>query len=701
MADSVVRLRIDSQEYDAKLKRAGDALSRYFETVRKGGGTLEYLDDGVMDAVKALGEMETQANSAKGKMREYTEAITSLTAQYRQMSDAEKNGAIGKELKRSLDELKKKAADLNDVMGDTNTEIRNLASDTAFSDGMSLMARSVGNVGTAIVALTGDSEDMKRVLMDIAKIQSTVQAIDSLTKAFQKQNLVLLKNPYVLVASAIAAMGVAIYECVSKTDEETSALRDMNKELDATASKADIASKSLQGIVQATIMKNYVSDAESEFNKNLATYIEGEAKTSAAWEAYNKADPGAEKVKLGVIWRRLQKETDNASAAMRKYQDRIKTFNDDFINKMTSPLSGTSGAGRGRGSSGGGRDESGNVAPEVEKELTIQQQISALEQEALSATQERRSEIAKLIKDLDAQLAKQKDLIDSLHNPKNPFAPGDPTKMGFQALPLEGAAVSAFEKMQSDIREQFRQLDLTTLTSLVKVTMENDINDFDVDFSALREKIGHGLDIPDEKFQELQNKINEQLQAMGLEPINIDFKTGKLGEEVAKTANGTTKAWQAAANAVSQFGSALKQVEDPSAKIAGIIGQAVANIALGFAQAAASPATGAAGVFGWIAAATAGLSTMAATIATIKKTTAGSFANGGVIPGNSYSGDNQWAQVNAGEVILSRAQAGSVASQLESSEGSSQPHNSYISGEQIVTVVNAYGRRTGRGEILN
>ena len=30
MADSIVRLRIDSQEYDAKLKKAGDALNRYF-----------------------------------------------------------------------------------------------------------------------------------------------------------------------------------------------------------------------------------------------------------------------------------------------------------------------------------------------------------------------------------------------------------------------------------------------------------------------------------------------------------------------------------------------------------------------------------------------------------------------------------------------------------------------------------------------
>lgn len=634
MADSVVRLRIDSQEYDAKLKRAGDALSRYFDTVRKGGGTLEYLDDGVMDAVKALGEMETQANSAKGKMREYTEAITSLTAQYRQMSDAEKNGAIGKEMKRSLDELKKKAADLNDVMADTNTEIKNLASDTAFSDGMSLMARSVGNVGTAIVALTGDSEDMKRVLMDIAKIQSTVQAIDSLTKAFQKQNLVLLKNPYVLVASAIAAMGVAIYECVSKTDEETSALRDMNKELDATASKADIASKSLQDLVQSTIIKNYVDDSESEFNKNLKTYIEGQNKTEELWREWQKSlSDGTNAFGISRAksrWEEAQRETDAAYQAMQKYQARIQTFSSSFAKGGSSANSGSSG-----GRTSGGVVGSMNLPDLSAPKMGTTRSVASLEQ-SMSIFQ----------------------------------------RMLKEATTFEEADFA--QRMMDSLQ---RQIDAQPLALKMGISTEM------------------AAEIMDQ-WGELREGIQSSLEADALK-LKLSLDEGVDLKQVTETAKDTSKAWSAAASAVSQFGSALQQVEDPSAKIAGIIGQAVANIALGFAQATASPATGAAGVFGWIAAATAGLSTMAATIAAIKKTTAGSFANGGVIPGNSYSGDNQWAQVNAGEVILSRAQAGSVASQLESSESSSQPHNSYISGEQIVTVVNAYGRRTGRGEILN
>ena len=41
MADSLLRLRIDSAEYDSKLKRAAEGIQRYAENCKKAGGTLE------------------------------------------------------------------------------------------------------------------------------------------------------------------------------------------------------------------------------------------------------------------------------------------------------------------------------------------------------------------------------------------------------------------------------------------------------------------------------------------------------------------------------------------------------------------------------------------------------------------------------------------------------------------------------------
>ena len=84
------------------------------------------------------------------------------------------------------------------------------------------------------------------------------------------------------------------------------------------------------------------------------------------------------------------------------------------------------------------------------------------------------------------------------------------------------------------------------------------------------------------------------------------------------------------------------------------------------------------------------------------------FANGGVVhaasgfrvPGNTYSMDQVPAMLNSGEVVLNRAQAGNLASQLNdgNSRGGYQP--SHISGEQIYIAMNRYLKRTGRGEIV-
>ena len=39
-------------------------------------------------------------------------------------------------------------------------------------------------------------------------------------------------------------------------------------------------------------------------------------------------------------------------------------------------------------------------------------------------------------------------------------------------------------------------------------------------------------------------------------------------------------------------------------------------------------------------------------VGAVKGAFAGSFANGGVVPGSSYTGDQMWARVNSGELII-------------------------------------------------
>ena len=106
-------------------------------------------------------------------------------------------------------------------------------------------------------------------------------------------------------------------------------------------------------------------------------------------------------------------------------------------------------------------------------------------------------------------------------------------------------------------------------------------------------------------------------------------------------------------NMGSIFASISQMTGDENIAIMGIIGQAVANIALSFSKAMATHKS--ITIWDWIGAAATGLATMVSIIGTIKQQTAG-YATGGVVGGNSYTGDNLLVRVNSKERILTAKQ---------------------------------------------
>ena len=229
------------------------------------------------------------------------------------------------------------------------------------------------------------------------------------------------------------------------------------------------------------------------------------------------------------------------------------------------------------------------------------------------------------------------------------------------------------------------------------------------DLSGVAQEIKQKLlegDIDESAWQEFLDKINELIQNADLKlTFDVDTKsvTTAVKQQKKETAE-MAKEWQAAGSAIQAVGSAMSQIEDPAAKVLGTIAQAVATMALSYSQAALATApTG----WGWIAFAATGLATMISSITAIKQATSG-FANGGVIPGNSMSGDNLRGMtpdgtiygLNSQEIILNRAQQGNLASQFEGGGIGTLHLDTVIRGEDIRLVLNNNGRRTGRGEYV-
>jgi hypothetical protein len=474
--------------------------------------------------------------------------------------------------------------------------------------------------------------------------------------AFKTFNAALKANAFVFVATmaiqASQAIGEMICDWISGASDAEEAQRKLNEELDRTAqlvkdilAESDFNARIAKAAGKSTseILQMKYQEADRAYNTAMAALMNPNIKVGS--EEYDKA----------------KKILDEAEKRRRKIWEDIKVDETARANKTGEY------AVRG---GGGGRSGSTTKTEQTEMQM-LQTKIKELEQEYLKlgtvsteTADKRRTEIRQEIQDNEKRIAQIKLLIEQSHGK---FLGGD-----VQTTGLSGG-------FSSGIPEIGKGLDKLPehLSPLQQMNYE-----------LLRMKGTLELAPNTEAYQSALQAIIEKEKEIAR------FKNGTDTEDVA---NNSAHAWRGAASAMSSVSSALNQIEDPGAKIMGIIGEAIANIASGFA--AASAGEGKSGnIWYWIAATAAGLATMISTISAIHSATG--FAQGGIVGGNSFSGDNTLIRANAQEVVLTRAMAGNLASQLEGNGIGNLNLSATVSAEQIRFVLNSNGRRTGRGELV-
>ena len=369
---------------------------------------------------------------------------------------------------------------------------------------------------------------------------------------------------------------------------------------------------------------------------------------------------------------------------------------------------GKKGGGRG-GRGGGGRSGGSTTQKQAPVEGSIDWQAAKVKelQEAwrAAADDDARAKIKKQLDEANAVLEKMEGKVKEEKAPE-------------KAEGISGVNAEAFDAMIKTYQDMLKSADFgtalyenlsnnladtNTLKSVLQYMFQNGITGVEFNAEELWNSILGGENIPDSVWEELQEEINAKLAEMNLEPIKINVKTGGI-EKTKKDTEGINKSLGTAAQAAQAIGSALNQVENPAAKVLGIIAQAIATIAQGMASALASKSTTSTGIWGWVAAAAAGVATMVSTISAIHSATG--YAEGGIIKGNHNSGDLLMGSVNgtpvglnSGELILNRAQQYSIANALDG--GMQNLHlTATLRGEDLRLSMNANGRRTGRGEYV-
>lgn len=727
MSDSVVKLRIDSKEYDANIKRAGQALTDYFNKVKESGGTLKYLDEGVLEAVQAMGKLGTQASSVKGGLRELTQATSDMTVAYRSLTDEEKASPIGAAMAESIQQMTERAGEMRDAMDDVQASINNAASDTRQFD---QVAGAMQAATAGFQTVTGAAKLMGIQMGDDVEVIAKLQAAMAVTSGFQTMQNLLQKqsalmqgvnalqkefnilakaNPYVLLATAAAAV-VAAYVAW------TSGARDAEK-----------AQKALNGEIEATRTQLSQIDKDTDFSVGVAEAA------GKSWKAIHELRLEAARTKLQLADMNYDKlaasgvasaEQMKKAAEMQQqaWDNVMKVLNEGTIHdvKMRNGGGGRTGGGR----TGGSRSGGGSSKEQTEEQMN-NAQIEKLTQEYIKASDDRRQAIEREIEVLqkrNEEIAKLKDMAHGKAFEAGEI--GEVVVTGSKMAKVNkdfrenGASEAGLSSYISSLKSAISQEDLgselfNNLTSkLQDATMMQQVlqaalssGASAVDLSGIAKEIKQKMmegDVDDSTWQDFLDKINEKIENADLKLV-FDVDTNSIitaAQKVNKEVMKIVKSAQMTANVVGSIGDAFNAIEDPAAKVAGTVAQAIATVAAGYATATLAAAeTGNPWV--WVAFAASGLAQMLTMINTIHSATG--YAEGGVVKGNHYSGDmldGGSFGINAGELVLNRAQQGSLASQLEGGGLRNLRLSAEVKGEQIVLVANRYFKRTGQGEIV-
>lgn len=655
MADAVVKIRIDSQEYDAKLKRASQALSSYFDTVRQGGGTLTQLDEGVMDAVKALGQMGTVATNTRTGMREMSQAITDLTLQYRSLTDEEKASPLGVEMSKSLQTLTERAGQMKDAMGDVEASISNAASDTRAFDqlagGANMLMSSFQTLQGTTKLLGVDMGDNVEV---IAKLQAAMAVTSGLTQiqtALQKQsavmqgvqtvqtmalaaanavaaksiagatvaqaafNAVANANPYVLLATALLAVGTALVAFAgssSKAKEEAEELARAEEEAakkaeDARQSFVNAAAESMNTASRISSLQQAYQKANSEIEK---TQILKQAQTEfkklgLECNSLNQAQDLLVKNGGKVIEMiRLQGEAAASSAARleifkQKFAQYMETTGDSTYSyylanaskevqdldriiiaqqgRISQIKGSLGGGGRGGGRSGGG----GGNTPTADTNFAADS-IMAQEKLVNALTDKWKRASGELRDGYLRELEAAKKLLDQMTNTK-PIEGGDKgevTIKGDKMLSIRkqfidaGTSSGGLDTFISELKNQLATADLgselyanltskiadaTLMQQLLEGAINGGIENADLSTAAtfLKSKLLEG-DISDAEWAAFVEQINAKIADSDLK---LSFKNGSIGAaEQPKEEEDNLKKMDKLFNGLSSVANGLQQM---------------------------------------------------------------------------------------------------------------------------------------------
>ena len=740
-----VDLELNAKGYTQGINEAKNATAQY--------------TNATVDLKKETEDYLSQFGSLRKQLRGAKQEAFNLAAQFSQLSAAEKDSELGQQLAGELQFAIEKAAELEDVMSDTNDAIRNAASDTAGLDafresldvGKELATAYIGVLGK----MTGSEEALKNAVSSLAIVQGSFNAVIKATNMLQKNSATMIALqragvlslaqaekvsaaaanastiaykglgkamkaiPFIAIAGAILSIGKVIIDYATGANKATKEAEKLNKELTgtkkiindlSTAYNSNYASSlgktlSLYKQLQTSYSKlttqqekskwikentekfkelgvsiTNVNDADKILIKQSKDVIQAfklraeaaaeatrlqdlyvkriEAETKARANASKNNFKAGDKVQTGDVERyglqegidykqykdkvgmfytdagamkameasaakNIQKYTQDIDAEINASAERLAATTE----KLNNVLTGTTNTDKVGGSSNTSKtDITENFLPKANKvNKQIDDWFKAYDKKIEAKTKES-SEMNYNVVGPSINILNSPQQIQSTENAIQQALQVDDIEFDFSALP---------EAMQEAAEEAAQKLD--RLSEAMAIAGQQRAK-----FLAAGDT--KGVEEMDKQLKKLTEDYNEQSEKVD------DY--AKRSEKIGKLSS----AFGSVGNKVGELGSLFSQLgdatDDAGVKAMGIIAEAVATMALSFAKALKSCGSW----YEWLVFGVTGMTQLASMVSQIKQLTAGGYAEGGIVPGNSFNGDKVMAMVNSGEMILNTHQ---------------------------------------------
>ena len=681
---SVLKLKVDDNEYNSSLKHAQKGMLDLERSLKEASKSFTQVDKSVLEYVRNIGQMETQSKTARGSISEMSNAFIELSRVYNRMSDDVKSGDVGQALSKSLDQLKDRTIDAKEELDELNKSLNNISVQDAggglFNGLTGMMQVFGGNMLTkGVTALTSEltgsvQESLKLAregegirlafarlnqpgLLDNLKeaTHGTVSEIDLMKQAIQFSNF---KLPLEDLATYLSfAQQKAKDTGQSIDDMVNSIVTGLGRQSIQILDNLGISATEIRNrMKEGGDMTQVVADIIREEMAKAGDYVETAAERAARATAKAKDE-------MEAMGRTALPIADEVS----EMWNTIRNGGITLINTVLTPIA--------------------NSLKDIQNILRGGASFDVRIPDNVGSNIDDNGNFIKKPSNgnwagFNAQTGQYNDAITSI---------SDIVVTGNAPSKKSGRGGGGRSNKTGPTMEGF-QKDMAKWQSA----------------DLLKPEIGENFvsvwAMMDEQGKEHMLNLSENVEDLG----GALAKFGEKGvlDDIAKQMKKTTDAAKQQAMAFSMaiegangLGQALAGMEDPGAKAAGTVISAIANIVLGFATASAQATS--MGPWGWVAFLAAGMAAVATVISTVHSLTG--YADGGIVGGNSYSGDNVFAgnaMVNSGELILNRAQQSSLAQQLEGGGMQNLRLDGVISGENIHIVHNRYLKRSGQGEIV-